>query len=134
MAQTAPQILAVLNLSENATVQETIVDAAINKLNRYGAPTITNMAGTAGSKTVTLTSKQQDAVLDVARIIYANYYKNAEGTLNTTVGNLGISSQDMMSNATVLNAIKDIARCLRDDGELPYLIFNEVPLVTEDEA
>lgn len=131
MTQTAVQVLAVLNLPESATIQETLVDAAINKLNRYGAPTITNMAGTEGSKTVTLTSKQQDAVLDVARIIYSSYYENADGTLNTNVGGIGLSSQDMMSNPTVLQAIKDIARCLRDDGELPYLIFNEVPLVEE---
>lgn len=137
MSQTALQILAPLKLavaSVTATEQETFIDSAIDELNLAGAPTITNMAGTAGAKTATLTSKQRAAILRIARAVYSSYFKNADGTLQVNVGNIGLTSQDMMSNPTVLSEIKYAAKCLRDDGELPYAIFSEIELeTTEDE-
>jgi hypothetical protein len=120
--------------SVTATEQEGFIDAAIDELNLNGAPTIANMTGTAGSKTATLTSKQRAAILRIARAVYSSYYKNADGTLQVNVGNIGLTNQDMMSNPTVIETIKYAAKCLRDDGELPYVIFSEVELeTTEDE-
>ena len=53
---------------------EAILDDAINKLNLYSNVTISNMSGVAGSKTVTLTSKQCGAVIEVAKAIYYRTY------------------------------------------------------------
>lgn len=134
MAQTAIQILKPLKLDvsiDTATDQEEMVDAAIDQLNLAGAPTIPNMAGTVGAKTVTLTSKQRGAVLFVARAVYASYNKNPEATSSDSTGQASLSQMDMMSNSNVLNAIQTAAKNLRDDGTLPFVIFNEIEMIEE---
>jgi len=63
----------VLNLSVgdiSAIKTEALLDQAIDLLNLYANQTLSNMAGTAGSKTVTLTSKQRAAVFEVAKAVY----------------------------------------------------------------
>lgn len=127
MSQTAPEILAPLDISKSTEEQENFIDAAIDQLNLSGAPTITNMAGAVGSKTVTLTSKQRAAIRYVARVVYGSYNKNPKPTTSTVIGQLSLSQSDLFSNATVLAAIERAAAQLRDDGELPFVTFSEFP-------
>lgn len=132
MSQTAAQILTPLNLPSTflAATKEGLVDAAIDLLNLYKAPAITSMDGTAGAKTVTLTSRQRAAVLYVTRAIYASFYLNA-GATNVSLSGLSLSQVDLLSNATVIHAVEAMAAKLRDDGELPYLIFAEYDMEEE---
>jgi len=67
----------VLNLSVgdvSAIKTEALIDQAIDLLNLYANQSISNMAGTAGSKTVTLTSRQRAAVFEVAKAVYYRDY------------------------------------------------------------
>jgi ABC-type glycerol-3-phosphate transport system substrate-binding protein len=91
---------------------EDIFDYAIDFLNIYGAG-ITKMSGTAGSKTVTLTSSQEAAISFIGRAIYASYYKNASNE-NSGVQSLTLNTAtDLMSNQTILSMAKNIASQLR---------------------
>jgi len=99
-----------LNGQISDTIIETWIDYAIDKINGYG-PELPNMSGTAGSKTVSLESKERGVVLDVVRTIYYSCYK---GVASSTVGGLQVSTPDLMSNQTVLDAIKEAARMLNE--------------------
>ena len=72
-----------------ATIWETLIDGGINLLNTYGA-NITNLSGTAGSKSVSLTSAEAGAVMAMTQQIYSKHYKNATGS-NTAAGPLNIT-------------------------------------------
>lgn len=66
-----------LNLSVgdiSAAKTEALLDQAIDLLNLYANQSLSNMSGDAGSKTVTLTSKQRGAVLEVAKAVYYRDY------------------------------------------------------------
>jgi hypothetical protein len=90
---------------------EDIFDYAMDFLNIYGAG-ITKMSGSAGSKTVTLTSSQEAAVSFLGRAIFASYYKNASNS-NANVAPLSVSYTDLMSNQTFLSTAKNLAGQLR---------------------
>ncbi len=128
---TAPQILVTLNLNYSTTIQENLINDAIDMLNLYAPPTateISNLSGTAGSKTVTLTSKQKAAVLYVARVLYSSYIQNTSGNTSRSIANISLSQTDMLSNATVLAAIKDAAANLspaETSAELPIFIGSD---------
>lgn len=88
---------------------EYIIDQAINWLNRYGT-SLSNMSGTAGSKTVSLTSQEEGVVFETARLVYYAFYKGVE---NVVVQGQTVSTPDIMSNPTVLRQIKEGAWLLR---------------------
>lgn len=105
---------AIMHLTDNEisnTNAEKIIDYAIDQLNLYGDVDLSNMSGTAGSKTVGLESREKAAVFNVARTIYYSCYKGVE---TTTVGGITVSSPDPMSNPTVLASIKENARLLAE--------------------
>lgn len=89
---------------------ESWIDQSIDILNRYGAD-LPNMGGTAGSKTVSLESKERGAVMDVVRAIYYSFYKGID---TSTVGGLTVTSPDLLSNPTVMEAVKEAARQLAE--------------------
>jgi len=60
-----------------AAKTEDLIDHAIDLLNAHGVG-LSNMAGSAGSKTVTLTSAQRGAILNLARMIYRHDYVNPQ--------------------------------------------------------
>lgn len=97
------------------TTLETLTDAVIDELNSHGC-NISNMAGTAGSKTITLTSAQRGGIRKIFRCIYASWNKNAANTPSSTAGGVSNSSSDLMSNPEVLAMIKDTARQLLGRG------------------
>jgi len=110
---TASDLDAILNLAGQVsnTNLEKIIDLAIDCLNLYGNLDLPNMSGTAESKTVSLESREKGAVFIVARAIYYSFYKGVE---SSTVGGLSVSTPDLMSNQTVLAAVKEAARQLAE--------------------
>jgi hypothetical protein len=89
----------VLNIDTDdvtAANTENLIDQAIHLLNLAGAHVandrsvsytdITNLSGTAGSKTVTLTSAQAGAVTEVAKAVY---YRDYREQVPVTLGELG---------------------------------------------
>jgi len=96
--------------SISATNMENIVNIAINVLNMLGAATITNMnGGAAGSKTVTLTSKQAGAVFFTVRQIYDGFWK-PRGT--TVTQGRSITIADVLANPTIVETIRLAAQRL----------------------
>lgn len=89
---------------------EAIIDQAINLLNLYGAE-LSNMGGTAGSKTVSLESKAEGAVIEVARAVYYSFYKGLD---STTIGGMTVDSPDLLSNPVVQRTLKEAARRLTE--------------------
>jgi len=90
----------------DATV-ETLVDAVVDELNLNGC-NISNMDGTAGSKTITLTSAQKGAIRSIFRCMYASWHKNASNQ-NAGISPLTLSNIDLMSNPVILNMIRQVA-------------------------
>jgi len=88
---------------------EKILDLAVDLLNLFGDLDLSNMGGTAGSKTLSVESKQKGAIFLVARAIYYSFFKGVE---TTTVGGLTVTSPDLLSNPAVVSAVKEAARRL----------------------
>lgn len=102
---------------------EILFDAAANTYNIFGCD-VPNMTGTAGSKTVTYTPGQKGAVFQGARVIYVSFYKNPANQSPAAMGQVNLSSQDLMSNSTVWGMLKEIAAELKDqEAEIPRVAF-----------
>jgi len=109
---TASTLDGLLHLSGGVDDQdlEAIIDESIDLLNLHGAD-LSNMTGTAGSKTVNLDTKEKGAVLLVARAVYYGFYKGLE---SSSVGGLTVGSPDLMSNPNVIRTVKEAARLLTE--------------------
>jgi hypothetical protein len=92
--------------AENA---EKILDLAIDALNLFGNLEMSNMAGTAGSKTVNLNSGQKAAVFIVARAIFYGFYKELD---TSNVGGVNMTTSDLMKDPETIKLIKDCAEKL----------------------
>lgn len=119
---TGQDFINIMNTPDTFTVThaEYVIDLAIDLLNIYDAD-LDNMAGAAGSKTVTLTSKQRGAVFVVARAVYHSFYKTIA---SVGVGGLTISVSDIMSNSVVMTVIQDVANRLCNDNytRIPFIV------------
>jgi hypothetical protein len=111
---TAADLDALLNLAgsvENENL-ERIINLSCGCINLYSSEDrLPLMSGTAGSKTISLESNEWAAVCIAARAIYYSFYKSIE---SSTIGGLSVSTPDLMSNVTVLEAVKEAARRLTD--------------------
>jgi len=90
---------------------ENIIDLAISEITLHSGEDLPVMSGTAGSKTVSLTTQQYAAVMEVARAIYNSDYKGIE---TTAVGGMSVSNPDLKSNPMVQAAIVRAARRLAE--------------------
>ena len=101
----------ILNLSGQVSDEnlEAILDLAIDSLNIFGA-TLTNMTGTAGTKTVDLTSQQRGAVLIIAREIYTKFWKSA-GTATTT-GGFTVTIGDILNDNYLVALLEKLGKKL----------------------
>ena len=90
---------------------EEIIDQAINILNTYGAD-ITNMTGTAGSKTWNGESKEKGAILSLAMEIYQYYKTSGSSSESSSISGLSYS----VSSATggSLGRIHEVAKSLAE--------------------
>lgn len=109
---TADDIDTLLNLTDGVSSEiiESWIDQAIDQLNLYGDLDISNMAGTAGSKTVSLESRERGAVNMVVRTVYLKYYKDQSVT---TVAGLSVADV-VMSDSEVRLMVKQVARQLAE--------------------
>jgi len=109
---TAAKVKSLMHLTDgniSDTNMEYVIDQAINELNLEGNLDLPNMGGTAGSKTVSLESREAGAVQRVARVIYYSFYKKlGSGGLS----GMTASSPDLASDPTVQQAVKEAARRL----------------------
>lgn len=99
-----------------ATKWEACIDQAIDKINGYAKDDILpNMQGTAGSKTVSLTSGQAGFVRSIAVVIYAAT-KNAGATSSTSIGSMSESSSASTGGGVDSpdELAMEAARCLRE--------------------
>ena len=99
----------VMHITDSDTNMEYVLDMAINTLNLFGAEAIDNMSGDAGSKTVTLTSKQQGGVFLAAQIIYEQMFKDRG---NVGIGGVTVTTADLLANPVVMSTIEKIAKKL----------------------
>jgi len=93
---------------------EDVIILAVNCLNLFGA-SLTNMSGTAGSRTISLESKEQAAVLLVARAVYLGFYKDLD---IANIGPLTVTTNDLFKDPATLQLIKEAAAALKNaDGD-----------------
>jgi hypothetical protein len=90
---------------------EEIIDLAIHAVNNISKADLSNMTGTAGSKTVNLESEEVWAVLAAAYAIYNNFYK---GRTATATHGQSISIGEVMGNPTVMDVVERAARQLAE--------------------
>lgn len=102
------------------TQLEQIIDLAIDSLNLYNA-NLPNMTGSAGTKQVSLGSKQKGAVFLVARIIYYGFFKDLD---KAVLGGASIESIDLLSNPENRAQIKEAAEQLRSDTPAEMTAFD----------
>jgi len=96
----------------DSEVVEKILDLAVDCLNLYGQLDMSNMAGTAGSKTLNLTSQQNAALLIVARAIYYGFYL---GLSSAAIASQSVTNpSDLMANSVVSDSLREAARLLQE--------------------
>jgi len=98
-----------MNLSSTvlpAASAELLIDLAVDVLNLFGNVEISNMTGTAGTKTLTATSKECGAILLLARMFYYGFFKGSE---NVTVQGVSVAITDILANPQTVQAIQAIA-------------------------
>lgn len=101
-----------LTVSDISLIEtEKILDAGIGGLNNYGKLEISNLHGTAGSKTLSVDSKTEYAIYLIAHAIYKSFYK---GITSASVGGISVTTEDLMSNSAVLESLKEAAQNLRE--------------------
>lgn len=91
--------------SITATKAEIIIDQSIDLLNTYGVG-LSNLTGSAGSKTGSYTSAQAGAIMTMTRETYATLYKNAP---DKTSGTLGPAGASYSTNNRLLDFAKELA-------------------------
>lgn len=109
----------------DATV-ESLVDAVIDELNLYGL-SLDNMAGVAGSKTITLASSEKAAVRRIFRVMYASWHKNAAANASVNVGAIGVTLPDLISRPEVQAMINQTASLLLKASVDPPIYIRNSP-------
>ena len=98
--------------SLSATDAEKLLDLSVDCLNLYGQLDMSNMAGTAGAKTLNITSQQRAAIMLVARAIYFAFYRGL-GSLSLH-GIAMTNPSDLLSNSVVQDSVREAARLLQE--------------------
>jgi len=109
-AATMKTILNKTDADASDTDFELIMDAAIDLLNLFGAE-ISNMSGTAGSKTVSVESNEKGALILVTREVW---YGIRQGPEQVGVGNLTVTLGNILGNPTTMRNIEVVAARLKE--------------------
>ena len=92
-----------------ATKWEAVIDQAIDKINGYARDDILpNMTGTAGTKTVTVTSGQAGFIRDLAVAIYNKSVKS--GGAQSQSYALGGLSQSQSASSSIGGEVEELAK------------------------
>ncbi len=93
-----------MNLPQLANdVAEFVLDSSIDVLDLFSGGSISNLGGTVGTKSLSVTNGQRGAILLVARAVYYGFQKDLTGR---TVGDITIQPTDLLSNAKVMETIQ----------------------------
>lgn len=112
----------VMNITTSDEDLEYVIDLAIDALNIFGAA-LSNMSGTAGSKTVSLTSSQRGGVFMVAREVFEKFYKES-GT--ASIAGMSVSVSDLLNDKDVLDLLERIGEKLGASTEgIPFKIAED---------
>ena len=107
---TATEFVAMINDRDiTATNAEYLLDQAINELNTFGAD-LSNMSGTAASKTWSGESKEKGAIVHLARAMYDYLYKRGETVSISSLSVAAIAINDV----EVANLAKNLAQQLKE--------------------
>lgn len=96
---TALLIQAEFNTSIVATKLEYMIDSAIDTVNSDADVSISNLSGTAGSKTVSVTAAQAAAIKPLVAMKIASYNTSGSASSSTTLGPYSTSQ----SNSSIPN-------------------------------
>ena len=109
---TASDLDTLLNLDSDVpdATLEAIIDLAVDKLNLYlKGKELSNMAGTAGSKTLSVESRERGAIIPVAIAIYNRDYKlSGSESTSTSLGPMSTASS-ISGNVTSVEALAEKA-------------------------
>jgi hypothetical protein len=98
-----------VNSTFTATKWEACIDQAIDKINGYARDDILpNMTGTAGSKTVSVSSGQAGFIRDLAVAIYANAKTGGASSSSLNMGPIGQSSSSNTGQSA--NMVEQLAK------------------------
>lgn len=91
------------------TQWETFIDQAIDKINGYlGADTLSNMTGTAGSKTLTVASYKAGFIRSLTVAVYQKDYKS--GGAESSSYNIGGFAQSQGTSSNSVSDVEELAR------------------------
>lgn len=112
---TASDLDSLLNLDGEVDddILEAMIDAAIDRLNLYGTD-LPNLTGTAGSKTVSVTSAERGAILQVASAVYSVSKSTGSTSTSRGIGGLNISESSSQGNRMLEDMVKDAAARLKE--------------------
>lgn len=110
----AQDFINVMDISDTTTKIEYVLNLAIDCLNIFGAE-LSNMSGDAGSKSVTLTSKQRGGVFIIGREIYKKFFKDA-GT-SASLSPMAVSVGDILNDTDLAELCEKIGDKLEAAGE-----------------
>lgn len=94
----------------SALATEALIDTTLGLLTLEGAKIRTKMAGTAGSKTLTLTESEWAVVYYVARILYIDI-KNKGQSVDTQ--GLSVTTRDFSTRPEILEQVRYYANKLK---------------------
>ena len=112
------------DISISATNAEVVLMGSIRLLNTFGAG-LTQMTGTAGSRTGTYTYAQIGAIMALAQQIYAKHYKNASGTTSSSIGQVSVSAA---VDSALLKYAEVLARALKTTSNTPPIYVANDPI------
>jgi hypothetical protein len=113
-----------MNIDDSATNIEYVLDLSIDVLNIYGA-SLDNMAGGAGTKTVTLTSQQRGGVFVMAREIYKKFPKDAGTTAAHSA--LSVTESDILKDKELMELAETIGNRLEAASytDIPFIVATD---------
>ena len=113
----------------SVTNMEIVADNAINTINIFAATALSNLTGTAGSKTGSYTSAQAGSIMAVALQVYREMFKHAAGNSNVTLSQLGVS---FTPSVQLLNFAERVAKQLdrKTASDSPPIYVSNDPVPT----
>jgi hypothetical protein len=112
--------------SISATNSEVVLMGSIRLLNTFGAG-ITQLSGTAGTRTGTYTSAQIGAIMALAQQVYSKHYKNASGVSSSSIGQV---NRSFMSDMAIIDFAEKLAKALKTTSNTPPIYVANDPLPT----
>lgn len=99
------------------SIIERVMDVGIGLLNIFGAG-LSELGGSAGSKTVSLEGPEWAAVSQISRMVYADNYEDSGGTIE--IGDITVEARDYLSDPKFIGVVKEFAHELQTQDSSAY--------------